>query len=38
MAILYETRRLAYQHAHIRLDAAASRTEELIEQLCEQLE
>ncbi len=38
MAILYETRRLAYQHAHIRLDAAAARTEELIEQLCEQLE
>jgi len=38
MAILYETRRLAYQHAHIRLDASAARSEELVEQLIEQLE
>ncbi len=38
MAILYETRRLAYQHAHIRLDASAARSEELVEQLLEQVE
>ena len=38
MAILYETRRLAYEHAHIRLDASLARSEELVEQLIEQLE
>jgi shikimate kinase len=38
MAILYEARRLAYQHAHIRLDASRTRSEELVEQLFEQLE
>ena len=38
MAILYETRRLAYEHPHIRLDASLARSEELVEQLIEQLE
>jgi shikimate kinase len=38
MAMLYETRRLAYEQAHIRLDAARARSEELVEQLLEQLE
>ena len=38
MAILYESRRLAYQHAHVRLDASRARAEELVEQLIEQLE
>ncbi len=38
MAMLYETRRLAYQQAQLRLDASRARTEELVEQLIEQLE
>jgi shikimate kinase len=38
MTRLYEARRLAYQQAHIKLDAARSRPEELIEQLLDRLE
>jgi shikimate kinase len=38
MAILYETRRLAYQQAQLRLDASRARPDELVEQLIEQLE
>ncbi len=38
MAMLYETRRLAYQQAQMRLDASHARAEELVEQLVEQLE
>lgn len=38
MALLYETRRLAYQQAQIRIDASRARAEELVEQLMEQLE
>lgn len=38
MAVLYETRRLAYEQAHIRLDATRARSEELVEQLLERLE
>ena len=38
MALLYETRRLAYQQAQVRLDASRARSEELVEQLIEQLE
>jgi len=38
MALLYESRRLAYQQAQVRLDASRARTEELVEQLVEQLE
>jgi len=38
MAMLYETRRLAYQQAQLRLDASFARSEELVEQLIEQLE
>jgi shikimate kinase len=38
MAMLYESRRLAYQQAQIRLDASRARCEELVEQLIEQLE
>lgn len=38
MALLYESRRLAYQQAQVRLDASLARTEELVEQLVEQLE
>jgi shikimate kinase len=38
MAMLYESRRLAYQQAQIRLDASRARAEELVEQLIEQLE
>lgn len=38
MALLYETRRIAYQQAQIRLDASRARAEELAEQLIEQLE
>jgi shikimate kinase len=38
MALLYENRRLAYQQAHIRLDAARARSEELVDELIEQLE
>ena len=38
MAMLYETRRLAYQQAQLRVDASHTRPEELVEQLIEQLE
>jgi shikimate kinase len=38
MALLYESRRLVYQQAQIRLDAARARPEELIEQLIERLD
>jgi shikimate kinase len=38
MALLYESRRLAYQQAQIRLDASHSRAEELTEELIEKLE
>jgi len=38
MAMLYETRRLAYQQAQVRLDASRARAEELVDQLIEQLE
>jgi shikimate kinase len=38
IAMLYETRRLAYQQAQLRLDASRARSEELVEQLIEQLE
>ena len=38
MAMLFENRRLAYQQAHLRLDAARARPEELVEQLIERLE
>lgn len=35
MAMLYEARRLAYQQAHVHVDASLARTEELVEQLLE---
>jgi shikimate kinase len=38
MTLLYEARRLGYEQAHIKLDAARARTEELIEQLVDTLE
>jgi shikimate kinase len=38
MALLYESRRLAYQQAHIHLDSSLSRPEELVDRLIEQLE
>ena len=38
MALLYESRRLAYQQAQVRLDASRARTEELVDQLIEQLD
>jgi shikimate kinase len=38
MTLLYEGRRLAYQQAHLTLDAARLRTEELIEELVDKLE
>ena len=38
MAMLYETRRLAYQQAQVRLDASRARAEELVDQLIEHLE
>jgi shikimate kinase len=38
MTQLYEARRLAYEQAHIKLDAARLRPEELIEQLVDRLE
>lgn len=38
MAMLYESRRLAYQQAQLRLDASRARTEELVDQLVEQLD
>jgi shikimate kinase len=37
MTLLYEGRRLAYEQAHIRLDAARLRPEELIEELVDKL-
>jgi len=36
--MLFESRRLAYQQAQVRLDASRARSEELVEQLIEQLE
>jgi hypothetical protein len=33
--MLYEARRLAYQQAHVHVDASLARTEELVEQLLE---
>jgi shikimate kinase len=38
MTLLYEGRRLAYEQAHIKLDAAHLRPEELIEELVDKLE
>jgi shikimate kinase len=38
MAMLYESRRLVYQQAHLRLDASRARSEELVDELIEQLE
>jgi shikimate kinase len=38
MAQLFDMRRLAYQEAHMRLDASRAREEELVEQLLEWLE
>ena len=38
MALLYETRRLAYQQAQVRVDASRAHAEELVDQLIEQLE
>jgi shikimate kinase len=38
MTLLYEGRRLAYEQAHIKVDAARLRTEELIEELVDKLE
>ena len=35
---LFESRRAAYQQAHLRLDGSRARTEELVEQLMERLE
>jgi shikimate kinase len=37
MTLLYEGRRIAYQQAHIKLDAARLRPEELIEELVDKL-
>jgi shikimate kinase len=38
MTLLYEGRRLAYEQAHIKLDAGRLRTEELLEELVDKLE
>jgi shikimate kinase len=38
LAMMYETRRLAYQQAQVRLDASLARAEELVEQLMELLD
>jgi shikimate kinase len=38
LAMMYETRRLAYQQAQVRLDASLARAEELVEQLIELLD
>jgi shikimate kinase len=38
MAMLYETRRLAYQQAQVRLDGALARPEALVEQLVDLLD
>jgi hypothetical protein len=37
MTLLYEGRRLAYEQAQIKLDAARRRPEELIEELVDKL-
>ena len=38
LAMMYETRRLAYQQAQVRLDASLARAEELVEQLMDLLD
>ena len=38
LAMMYESRRLAYQQAQVRLDASLARAEELVEQLMELLD
>ena len=38
MALLHESRRLAYEQAHIHLDASLAPPQELVEQLIERLE
>jgi shikimate kinase len=38
LAMMYETRRLAYQQAQVRVDASLARAEELVEQLMELLD
>ena len=38
MTLLYEGRRLAYEQAHIKLDAARARSEELLDELVDRLE
>jgi len=38
MTLLYEGRRLAYEQAHIKLDAARARPEELLDELVDRLE
>lgn len=38
MALLYDARRLAYQQAHVRLDASVAHVQELVERLLERLE
>ena len=38
MTRLYEGRRLAYQQAHLKLDAARAHAEELVEKLMDMLE
>ena len=38
MALLYDARRLAYQQAHVRLDASVAHAQELVERLLEWLE
>ena len=38
MALLYESRRLAYQQAHVHLDASRAHPEALVEQLADRLE
>ena len=38
MAVLYESRRIAYEQAQLHLDASRARTEELVEQIIEHLD
>ena len=38
MAVLYESRRLAYEQAQLHLDASRARPEELVEQIIEHVE
>jgi shikimate kinase len=38
MAVLYESRRLAYEQAQLRLDASLARPEELVEQIIEHVD